>query len=79
MLGNVIMNRAYILFSVEENKYWTGRYWDCTYSRDIEEAQQFNSLEDIDNMLNIERDENEPLYDEIEEMGMLEVKIIYVA
>jgi hypothetical protein len=73
------MSRAYILFSVDENKYWTGRVWDCAYSRNIEEAQQFNSLEDIDEMLNIRRDEDESLYDEVEEMGMMEAKTIYVA
>jgi len=73
------MQRAYILFNVDKNKYWTGRFWDNPYDRDIDYAEKFSDLNDIDKLLNMDEEENEPLYELIQEAKLLEVKVIYVA
>ena len=59
------MEKRFVLLNVDNNKYWTGRYWDVPYSTDIRDAKQFNTEEEIF---------EEPLN---EENGMFVSQIIY--
>lgn len=73
------MKKVYVLFNVDKNQYWTGRFWDNPYDRNIDYAEKFDDLHDIDKLLNMdEEEENLSLYQLIQEAKLFEVKIIYI-
>lgn len=41
------MEKNFILLNVDNNKYWTGRYWDAPCSVDIREAKRFNAEDEL--------------------------------
>lgn len=74
------MTRKLILVNPDRvDKYWTGRWWDNSYSKEIKDAKQFNNESEISNEIHPrEDDENYKLMDLMEEISILEVQTIYV-
>lgn len=69
------MEKVYVLFNVNNNQYWSGRFWSDPYTASIEFAERFSSLEQIDKLLNSGETD---VLELIEEAGFFEVKTIYV-
>lgn len=61
------MNKYLVLFNIENSKYWTGRFWDNPYSKDILDAKQMSEEEvvkELDFIFNERDKENEAAFEE---------------
>lgn len=72
------MEKNYILFNVDNNKYWTGRYWDNPYSIDIRDAKIFATEELLIEELSTTEEDNPPLKKLLNTVNMFDVRIVYI-
>lgn len=71
------MEKVYILKNVDNNKYWTGRYWDYKFTTDIKDARQYFSIDSIEEELKkLCNNENSNSY--IEDIEIFEVITLYI-
>jgi hypothetical protein len=73
------MEKNFVLLNVDNNKYWTGRYWDRPYSVDIIDAMQFNSEDELIAEISTTEVENSSIRELLNEVRMFEVRVVYVA
>lgn len=53
------LDKYYIIFNPDNQKYFSNRYWDNPYTKDIEDAYRFNTENEVlEFMLNDERTYN---------------------
>jgi hypothetical protein len=71
------MNKYFVLLNVDNNKYWTGRYWDRPYSTDIREAKQFINEESLIEEISMTEEENHSIKQLLSEVNMFKVEVIY--
>jgi hypothetical protein len=72
------MEKVYILKNVDNNKYWSGRYWDdYKYTTDIKDAKQYYNIDLLEEDL-ISLIENEGGSSYIEDVNMFEVITLYI-
>ena len=72
------MEKRFVLFNVDNQKYWTGRIWDNPFTREIENAEQFVNEEDVEKLLTTTEDENLWQHDIISKVEMFEMKTVFV-
>ena len=73
------MEKNFVLLNVDNNKYWTGRYWETPYSVDIRDAKLFNTEDELINEISTtEEEENYSVRELLDEVRMFEVHVVYV-
>ena len=73
------MKKSYVLYNPDDNKYYTGRYWDGEmWTRDFYEAKEFDSEEALLKELGTSVEHPETLRERLIATGakFLEVKTI---
>lgn len=73
------MEKNFVLLNVDNNKYWTGRYWDAPYSVDIREAKRFNTEDELIQEISTTEEENYSIRALLNEVRMFEVHVVYEA
>jgi hypothetical protein len=73
------MEKNFVLLNVDNNKYWTGRYWETPYSVDIRDAKQFNTEDELINEISTTEEENYSVRELLNKVRMFEVRVVYVS
>ncbi len=71
------MKKYFVLLNLSNNKYWTGRFWDIPYSSDINDANKFDSEDEVDKFFQTKEEENIAVYIKIQEIQYFKLEIIY--
>ena len=41
------MRKIYVIYSLQNHKFYTGRYWDIPFSADVLDAEEFKTEEEV--------------------------------
>lgn len=72
------MEKNFIILNVDNNKYWTGRYWDIPYSNSIKDAKRFFTEDELFKEITTTEEENDNIFFLLNEVEIFDVRIIYV-
>lgn len=71
------MEKFFVIFDLETNSYYTGKYWNIPWSKDIKDAEVYlNDSTQIINSL-YEDEEDAKMKKVFENKEFLEIKTIY--